>query len=62
MPLLRRWDRRRPTYHDVEVAELDTSLSDGGEPWYRKPAAAALIGETRSWPSKRRSPLSLAKV
>jgi len=32
MPLLCRWDRRRPTYHDVEVAELDTSLSDGGEP------------------------------
>src|SRR2546428_9949877 len=31
-------------------------------PWYQKPAAAALIGETRSWPSKMRSPLSLVKV
>jgi len=29
----------------VEVVELDTSLSDGGEPWYQKPAAAALMGD-----------------
>src|SRR5438094_668779 len=32
-----------------------------GSPWYRTPAAAALIGEIRSRPSKRKSPLSRAQ-